>query len=90
MSSVNFDAPAILQKENVGHLGNGQYGITHIDQVSFGPLAEVVYSYDNKPEREKPRYSILTSDSARIGKTQLEPRDIELLIQQPNYPLRGF
>ena len=89
MRLVNFDAPAILQKEIVGHLGGGKYGITSVDQVSVGLLAEVAYAYDHKPDREKPRYSILTSDSAGLGKTHLAPPDIDLLLQQPNYPLRG-
>ena len=33
---INFDAPAILERQNVGYLGNGKYGYTSVDQIFVG------------------------------------------------------
>lgn len=87
---INFDAPAILERQNIADLGNGKYGYTSVDQIFIGHLSEAIYRFDHIPEREKPHHRIVTSDVARIGKTYLESTDIEKLLEQPNYPLRGF
>jgi hypothetical protein len=89
MRQVNFDAPAILEKAIVAKIGPGRYAITHVNQVAHGSLTECLYHFQQKPDSQKPRYNILTNDDAGIGKCTLDHRDIELLAQQPNYPLRG-
>ena len=50
-------------------------------------MTQWLYQFDRKPESQKRRYSILTNDTARIGKCNLYWRDVERLAQEPNYPL---
>jgi hypothetical protein len=87
MSLINFNAPAVLEKTIVAKLDENRYGITHVVQIFSGTLTQCLYQFDRKPESQKRRYSILTNDTARIGKCNLYWRDVERLAQEPNYPL---
>jgi hypothetical protein len=78
MRQINFDAPAMLEKDVYG-VANGKLAFLCCEGVR-GSLRACLDAFDEKPDSEKPLYSILVADAANLPKAYLGWLDIESLV----------